>query len=440
MPLSPVRRLLDFDAQYRRDQQHTPDFLHRRDRRLALARQQDGAPPPDAAAWLSAVDAPGAGDALRSWRRGRAALTVAGAVLGVLTMLGVLYVDGQGRINVTLIMALALLQLVLALATSAQALSGRRPWGRLLGRGDGADTPVLRQLHPQLAARAAHGAGLAFAVTALLTLLAQVLVRDLAFGWSTTLQTSAPAYHALVEQLAWPWRGWLPAAVPGLELVEQSRYFRLVSEAPADPERLGAWWPFLAMLWLCYVLLPRLALLGLARLHLNHRARALLQRHPGWVALRERFATPWVDSGQAPAAAGPGPAVPAATELAPAPERGVVIRWAGAGSADLAGRLLEQAPAQVLEAGGSASLEQDRDTLARADLGLPVVLLARGWEPPTGELADFLDDARHCLPADTDILLLPLANDDKTAVVDGALLAQWQRFVGRHKPVRLCRP
>ena len=440
MPLSPVRRLLDFDAQYRRDQQHTPDFLHRRDRRLALAREQDGAPPPDAAAWLSAVDAPDAGAALRTWRRGRAALTLAGAVLGVLTVLGVLYVDGQGRINVTLILALALLQLLLALATTAQAVSGPRPWGRLLGRGDGADTPVLRQLHPQLAARAAHGAGLAFAVTALLTLLAQVLVRDLAFGWSTTLQTSAPAYHALVEQLAWPWRGWLPAAVPGLELVEQSRYFRLVSEAPADPERLGAWWPFLAMLWLCYVLLPRLALLGLARLHLNHRARALLQRHPGWVALRERFATPWVDSGQAPAAAGPGPAVPAATELAPAPERGVVIRWAGAGSADLAGRLLEQAPAQVLEAGGSASLEQDRDTLARADLGLPVVLLARGWEPPTGELADFLDDARHCLPADTDIMLLPLANDDKTAVVDGALLAQWQRFVGRHKPVRLCRP
>ena len=55
MPLSPVRRLLDFDAQYRRDQQHTPDFLHRRDRRLALAREQDGAPPPDAAAWLSAA-------------------------------------------------------------------------------------------------------------------------------------------------------------------------------------------------------------------------------------------------------------------------------------------------------------------------------------------------------------------------------------------------
>lgn len=95
---------------------------------------------------------------------------------------------------------------------------------------------------------------------------------------------------------------------------------------------------------------------------------------------------------------------------------------------------------QVLEAGGSASLEQDRDTLTRADLGLPAVVLTRGWEPPTGELADFLDDARHSLPANTDIVLLPLAADDQTALVDGALLAQWQRFVDRHRPVRLCRP
>ena len=70
----------------------------------------------------------------------------------------------------------------------------------------------------------------------------------------------------------------------------------------------------------------------------------------------------------------------------------------------------------------------------------PVVILARGWEPPTGELADFLDDARDSLPANTDIVLLPLAADDQTALVDGALLAQWQRFVDRHRPVRLCRP
>jgi len=440
LPPSPLRLLLDFDAQYRRDQQHNPDFLHRRDRRLALARQQDGTPPPDTAAWLAAVDARGNRDALKAWRQGRVLFTLAGAVLGVLTMLGVLYVDGQGRINVTLILGLALLQLLLALATTGQALSGRRPWGRLLGRHDGNDAPLLTQLQPQLAARIAHGAGLAFALTALLTLLVQVLVRDLAFGWSTTLQTSAPAYHGLVEQLAWPWRGWLPAAVPNLELVQQSRYFRLQDSVPANPERLGGWWPFLVMLWLCYVVLPRLLLLAAARLQLNQRARTLLRRHPGRAALLERFATPWVDTGGEPATPAPAPGRPASTALAPLPDSGVVIRWAGAGAPELARRLLRDEPLRVLEAGGSASLEQDRDTLARADLGQPVVVLTRGWEPPTGELADFLDDARARWPEHTGITLLPLATDDAGTAVGAGLLAQWQRFADARQAVRLCTP
>ena len=91
----------------------------------------------------------------------------------------------------------------------------------------------------------------------------------------------------------------------------------------------------------------------------------------------------------APAAAGPGPAVPPASTPTPPPKSGVVIRWAGAGSADLARNLLQDAPMQVLEAGGSASLEQDRDTLTRADLGLPVVVLTRRWpESVEAELAE----------------------------------------------------
>ena len=442
MPPSPLRLLLAFDDQYRRDREHTPDFLHRRDRRLAVARQRDGADPPDAAAWLTAVGArdDGSDRRLTVWRRARALFTAAGAVLGVVTMLGLLYVDGQGRINVTLIIALALLQLLLALLTSLQAITGRRPWGRLLDRCHRNGTPVMTPLEPLLAARVAHSAGLAFAITALLTFLAQVLIRDLAFGWSTTLQTSAPAYQSLMQHLAWPWRGWLPAAVPSLELVEQARYFRLGGQPPADPEALGGWWPFLGMVWLCYVLTPRLLLLGLTRLHLHHLARRALRRHPGLAALRERYATPWVDTSDGASAPARPPAVPAGSATAPLPETGVVIRWAGAGSADLARRLLKNTSTQVLEAGGSASLEQDRDTLTRADLGLPVVLLTRGWEPPTGELADFLDDARHSLPAGTDLVLLPLAADDNAAPVDGPLLDQWQRFVDRHGPVRLGRP
>ncbi|MFP1681988.1 DUF2868 domain-containing protein [Alloalcanivorax sp. C16-1] len=435
MSSSPLRLLLDFDAQYRRDRDQTPAFLHRRDRRLALVREQAGATPPSLAEWLHAV-----GDGrhhtapLRHWRRLNGGLVLAGGVLGVLTMLGLLYVTGPARINVTLFLALVLVQLLLALLTAGQALAGWRPWGALLDRSDPEQpAPALRPLQPQLAGRAAQAGGLAFAITALLTLLAQILVRDLAFGWSTTLQTSAPAYHGLVEALAWPWRDWLPAAVPDLNLVAQSRYFRLENGQPADPALLGGWWPFLVMTWLCYVVLPRLVLLMLAQAHLRHRARRLLRDHPGVAALRERFVTPWVDSGDDAPAGVPltTPAPCPAPE--PPPDTGTLIRWAGA---DDQGRLRPRlGEVRVLDAGGAASLEQDRDTLNRADRARPVVILVRAWEPPTGDLADFLDDARAHWGATTPILLQPLATDDHG-------LAPWQRFVARRQDpaLQLCPP
>ncbi|MFC6330446.1 DUF2868 domain-containing protein, partial [Alloalcanivorax gelatiniphagus] len=132
MSSSPLRLLLDFDAQYRRDRDQTPAFLHRRDRRLALVREQAGATPPSLAEWLHAVGN-GRHDttSLRRWRRLNGGLLLAGGVLGVLTMLGLLYVTGPARINVTLFLALVLMQLLLALATTGQALVGWRPWGGL---------------------------------------------------------------------------------------------------------------------------------------------------------------------------------------------------------------------------------------------------------------------------------------------------------------------
>ncbi|MCE7523774.1 DUF2868 domain-containing protein [Alloalcanivorax xenomutans] len=446
MPYSPLRLLLDFDDQYQRDQRQSPDFLHRRDRQLALqAQQRDGSTPlPED--WLRTLGADRVGGGhdprLRTWRRARVLFVLGGAVLGVLTMLGLLYYDGSQRINVTLLLGFAALQLTLAVLTTVQAGIGWRPWGRLLDRA-GATPSALHDLQPPLAARVAHSGGLAFAIAALLTLLVQVVVRDLAFGWSTTLQTSAPAYHELTHALAWPWRQWLPAAVPSLELVEQSRFFRISDQTPADPARLGAWWAFLAMVWLVYVVLPRLVFLALSRAQLRWRAKRLLARHPGMAALRQRFEQPWVDTGAGNATPAPeldqGKAADGVL-----PESGTVIHWAGAGLADdglfsaLAGG--ERAPLR-LAAGGSASLEHDRAVLEQAGQRRePVLILAQGWEPPTGELADFLDDARQQWGEDTVIALVPLAADPGGALSD-ATQAQWRRFVDRrqHPHLRLCR-
>ena len=367
----------------------------------------------------------------------RVLFVVGGSVLGAATMLGLLYYDGGRRINVTLIIGVALLQLLLALLTTAQAWIGWQPWhgvfrslgGRWLPE-HAEPQPVLRTLAAPLAARIAQSGGLAFGIAALIVLLSQVVIHDLAFGWSTTLQASAPAYHDLTNALARPWRGWMPSAVPSLALVEQSRYFRVGATVATNPELLGIWWRFIAMLWLFYVIVPRVMLLALARAQLAWRVRQQLAVHPGRAALRERCTTPWIDSG---GGSGTGTLPPDDSgTLAPTPATPgrVLIRWADAGDPGLARQWLGAA-ALSLEAGGSASLDADGAVLEQARaMGGPVIILARGWEPPTGELADFITHARRRLDL-VPIQLLPLAPELPLMLPAAPALAPWRRFIER---------
>ena len=53
------------------------------------------------------------------------------------------------------------------------------------------------------------------------------------------------------------------------------------------------------MVWMSYVVLPRLALLVVAIVHSQMRARKALRAHHGWVALQYRMETPTVDTGTA---------------------------------------------------------------------------------------------------------------------------------------------
>lgn len=433
--------LLDFDEQYGRDRQQDGDFLHRRDRRLAVEQGVDGTLG-TLTTWLRAVrgrdvSAAHGDDRLRAWVWMRVLFVLLGAVLGAAAMLGMLYYDGGRRINVTVIMGVAALQLLLALVTTLETWIGWQPWHGLFrditmrwrpARVE--PQPMLRALAAPLAARVAQSGGLAFAVAALVVLLSQVVVKDLVFGWSTTLQASAPVYHALTSALAWPWRGWLPEAVPSLQLVEQSRYFHSGTPVVANPELLGIWWRFLAMLWFFYVVIPRIVLLVLARVQLEWRVRRLLATHPGRAALRERCATPWVDSGEG---AGSG-MLPAESDgksapLPATPSRGL-IRWADAGDPEVAHTWLGT-DAVSLDAGGAASLDADDQVLEQAHvLGGPVIVLARGWEPPTGELADFLE--RMCVRMGREsIQLVPLSANNPPALVDEPALAPWRRFVER---------
>ncbi|MBS3805110.1 MAG: DUF2868 domain-containing protein [Oleiphilaceae bacterium] len=457
MAKPPMTLLLDFDDQVRLDRDQPAAFLHRRDRRFALDCDSNHERP-TVPRWLEYLDrvnrpAPGASQVrdqdprLGLWRRVTSGFALAGAVLGILAMPGLLFYDGSQQINVTVILAFILLQLLMALATGLQSIAGWQPWRpvlhgvleRIRPSPAGPAQSVLRELHPQLMARAAHVGGLMFGLTGLLTLLVLVVVQDLAFGWSTTLDTGPVAFHRLIDAIATPWQNLWPAAVPSLDLVAQSRFFRLEDAGTSGAAaHWGAWWRFVAMSWLCYVILPRMLFLTLTQGHLRLRIRRLLANHPGLAALRYRMATPALETGNQEAADQEKPNLETHLNVHPVPDSATVIKWAGA-TDSLA--LTRASSALALCAGGTASLRADGQTLEHIrqhlnDVVHVVLILVRAWEPPTGELVDFLEDARETWPTDTQIALVPLASLPAT-VPDGHHLAQWLRFVERHPDLRL---
>lgn len=144
------------------------------------------------------------------------------------------------------------------------------------------------------------GLGMLFGFAALL------LLTDLSFGWSSTLMEGSQAPRVWLQAIAYPWSGFWPAAVPNAELLEATRYWRIDPQA-TGVDRAGDWWPFLMASLLCYNLLPRALLAGIAA----GRCRQLRRARPGpqmlgpdpdrnpdsdYPPLREAPMSDWVDA------------------------------------------------------------------------------------------------------------------------------------------------
>ncbi|WP_144778361.1 DUF2868 domain-containing protein [Marinobacter maritimus] len=443
----PLRLLLDFDACAQRDNGQAPAFLHRRDRKFALTCEQQGVTP-GPKRWLAHMNhlsGPGAGTSsskqtLRFWRRISSGFMAAGAVFGILTMLGLLFYDGGQRINVTVILAFVVFQLLLALLTTVQSLAGWQPWRGLLQRfHNNPESDVSARLQPVLMARAAQLGGLCFTASGLATLLVMVVLQDLAFGWSTTLDTDASRYYGLITAIAAPWAWLWPAAVPDLALVEATRFFRAsASEATLNPVRWGQWWPFIAMLWTTWALLPRLVLFVLAGVLIRRKARLLLTSHPAMRALMYRMETPALETGNEHNDAADLPDTTTDLKLQPLPDAKIVLCWAGAGDPELPDAL-STGKSLIAKAGGKMTLAEDRHTLEQIATELArgskrsVLLVTRSWEPPTGELEDLLASARNLWPEDTQVVLVPLATNIEREP-DAHQVQQWLRFARRAGP------
>ena len=243
-----------------------------------------------------------------------------------------------------------------------------------------------------------------------------VVVTDLAFGWSTTLQADSAVVYGALNTLASPWSAWLPVAVPDLELVEASRFYRLEADgrSSARAVQLGEWWPFVLMVIIVYGLLPRVAMLVAGYWRLRLATRSLLVADPDTAALLDRLALPVVGyEGEA----SDEESVDSSTVASPpSVEAGVTTQalvWNGAVdtaaatdwlSAHHSAQLAQPVQLSVLQdlAERTAALQAIDKDVRR------IVIFTKGWEPPLLEFSDFVELIRENVAADVSLMVVPL--------------------------------
>lgn len=469
-------RLVDLALQLEADAERPAAELRRRDRGIGLELAQAGVPAREqVAAWLARVRPAAATSAgaraATALRAAAGLLAVFGVVLGTGTATALFQYDGTHPVNVVRVLGVFVgLQFLLLAGTALLCLPER--WrsrlpgldavkdvlalaspGRLIG--------LLRRILPgsqrEAMARFAGVAGrhrrlygdvekwiwlsasqvfgVSFHASALAVALALIAFTDLAFGWSTTLQADPRALQRMTRALSLPWSALWPDAVPSAALIESTQYFRGATGAGHDPVHSAPWWRFVAACMVCYGVMPRAALLALARWRLAAAVRRAFRQQPALFALRDRLESRCVETtaeqAEPPAAARAAPTRPALT-AAPAGTRWALVSWSGvpASAAEALSRAGWLATAQLRA--GEGALETDAAAiaaLARTPRDEGVAVLVKAWEPPVLELMDFLRELREVLGEGRVVAVVPLALDaaGQASAPGEASLRTWRR-------------
>ncbi len=303
----------------------------------------------------------------------------------------------------------------------------------------------------------AQAFAIAFNLGALAGCLYLIIFSDLAFAWSTTLEPDPERVHRLTGMLSWPWARLVPDAVPALDLVRETLYYRQTGvPGVAEPGRWGQWWPFLVASMLTYGLLPRLLLLLGVGAQLLRSLRGAFAELPGVTVVVDRLTSELVStqatSPEAPASASPGDQTPASAEAASlAVGELALVNWSGLDITDESlGQQCQSAwnrqVVAVRHAGGRSSISADEETIAELSASLAsvgIVLVVKAWEPPVMELLDFIRDLRRTAGPRRLIVVTPtgIRASGQLAPPEPGDLAQWEkRLRGLQDPALSVRP
>ena len=238
---------------------------------------------------------------------------------------------------------------------------------------------------------------LIFSIGLLLSLLIMVIATDIAFGWSTTLQVSPEAFHELIRYIAIFWDKIIPSAIPSLDLVEISHYFRLGEKLDIsmvhNADRLGAWWKFLAMTTLVYAIGFRLLFWLFTKEYLKRRLEESILSLNGVDKILREFKTPYIST-QAPKKERHLKIVEAKKEVVVKKREAkyqTILGWNFSKDEILLAndaKKIDRAD-NIWAVGGSNSFNRDLE-IVKNSTGT-VLLYVKSWEPPTMDFIDILE-------------------------------------------------
>ena len=274
---------------------------------------------------------------------------------------------------------------------------------------------------------------LLFSIAMLLALGLLVVAKDIAFGWSTTLQIEPSSFHALLKSIGFLWRESFPNAIPSLELVEISQYFRLGEKINSDmiqnADKLGAWWQFLAMTTMVYAILLRFLLWIVTKIIFRQQLEKEFFAINGVDRVLREFATPFVST--------KAPKKERHLEIKKESKEQIsysvdiqnsyIIGWNyTADELRLIADSKEIKNSSIESVGGKNSFSDDE---AVADMAKGEILLfVKAWEPPTMDFIDLLELLIEN-PKVIEIKLYPLGTPEHKYQSHNREIAIWIRKI-----------
>ena len=361
-------------------------------------------------------------------------LVILGFILGLVSGVALLHYNGQSPVNVVYFMAMVIAFPLLTMSLSLLSMFKANQTKSVLvhlspafwmekivmllpkkWQMDLEEVVINPLLANWIIIKRSQFIALFFSLGLLLALLGVVSTQDIAFAWSTTLDITPVAFHTFLETLCMPWRTWMPSAVPSLELITQSQYFRLgerlSDEMINHASILGQWWKFLAMATFFYAIFLRFLLYMFATMGLKIAVKKSLMRLEGVNTLLHDMNEPIIstktkEENEAPfhhndtlvqTIAKLDTSYDMTQGWAMSKEQLIVLNDSKGVISPL-----------VFDVGGTNSLEEDMEIIHKSHG--EVLLYVKAWEPPT---MDFMDYLEALLLEVNKVIVCPVGTEEK---------------------------